>query len=160
MTAIAWDGVTLAADRLAIGPGGVRLVTSKLSRHSTPTADYLLAVVGDVDPGHELHHWFVEGAVPKDFPQACREGNATLVVIVRSIGDGAKPAVHSYCAGPLPFVQQRQIGHGCGWGSGSEAVRTAIWLGCTAEAAVSAAAEVLTSVGCGVDTLQFERAAT
>lgn len=149
MTCIAWDGHTLAADRLATN-AGMRRCVRKLHRLYFPGGDVLAAFTGSMDVGNSLLAWYAAGAKPADFPELAKSGDATLITISRL-------GVFSYSEGAHPMVYESapDIGPALSWGSGRDFATAAMFLGHSAERAVAVAAVFQTDVGWGVDTLQL-----
>ena len=140
MTVIAWDGVTLAADRL-VGCGGVKIRGRKIHYFG----EFLLGLAGDADIGEEMRHWFMDGRIAKDFPASARGDKATLIAI-------SAAGILRFDSGPYPLHIEDDK---CAWGSGSDFARAAMHLGCDAKAAVEVACLFVTSCGCGIDTLML-----
>jgi ATP-dependent protease HslVU (ClpYQ) peptidase subunit len=149
MTCIAWDGKTLAADRLATN-AGIRRCVKKLHRLQRPDGDVLLAFTGALDVGQAMLAWYKDGALPSRFPEAARQGDATLIAIS---ADG----VRSYASGPYPMEYEAapDVGVALAWGSGRDFAAAAMFLGRTAAQAIDVAAVFQTDVGLGVDTMRL-----
>lgn len=143
MTCIAWDGRTLAADRLMCN-GCTSQSTTKIQRHGSE----LIGITGDLSIGLEVRAWYVAGADPALFPSSNRnpEKGASLIV-VKATGE-----VWKFESGPYAF---RVEGVFCAFGSGDEAALVAMACGKTAAEAVEMAAMFNTTVGHGVDTLEL-----
>lgn len=142
MTCIAWDGKTLAADKLMLH-GATRKTTTKIHRHGVE----LLAVAGDISIGVSMRNWYTSGADPEKFPKRSAEGNASLMVI------RADRTAWRYEDTPVPFQCE---GRFCAWGSGDESAMIAMACGKTAREAVLLVAEYNNGCGNGVDTLELE----
>ena len=144
MTVIAWDGHTLAADKLACN-GWTRGTVTKIWRHGRE----LLGVCGDLPIGLELRDWYAAGAVRPDFPAANRDQDkGASLIVVKPNGE-----VWKYESGPIPF---RVEGKFCAFGSGDEAALVAMHCGRTAAEAVGLASMVNTTCGNGIDALTIE----
>lgn len=144
MTVIAWDGKTLAADKLAVN-GVTKTTVTKIHR----VGGELVGYVGELTAGLELFGWYEAGAVPADFPQSVRDakGGGSLVV-VRS-----DRTVWKYEGCPMSF---RLEGPFCAFGSGDESALIAMDCGKTAKEAVLIASKYNIYCGNGVDTLTLE----
>lgn len=143
MTVIAWDGETLAADKLMCA-GSVKKTTTKIFRHG----DELLAVAGDLSIGVELVDWYKNGAVHADYPAVNRKADSTAsLMIIR-----ADRTAWRYESGPVPF---RCEGKFCAWGSGDEGALVALACGKTAIEAVELVSRFNTGCGNGVDALRL-----
>jgi hypothetical protein len=140
MTVIAWDGKTLAADKMATDGGGIGRTTTKIQRHG----DALLAFTGSWDVGAELRAWWMGGADRDHFPQKAREDLATLIVIQRGI-------VSTYNAGPFPMIHEAER---CAFGSGRDFAEAAMYCGKSAAQAVEIACLFQSDCGNGIDVLE------
>ena len=141
MTCIAWDGKTLAADKLMVN-GATRGTTTKIFRH----AGELLGVTGNLSIGMEMLAWLKDGADPDKYPASNRlltEGCS----LIRVRADGS---VLKYESSPFPFVVE---GSHCAFGSGEESAMAAMHCGADAFRAVSVACMCNTGCGNGIDTL-------
>ena len=139
MTVIAWDGMTLAADKRALTGGAMHRTTTKIEQHG----DALLAVTGGWDVGIELREWWKAGAKPSDFPPKARDDVATLIVI--------RPgAVVTYASGPYPLPME---GEKFAFGSGRDFAEAAMYCGKTAAEAVAVACHFQSDCGNGIDVL-------
>lgn len=149
MTVIAWDGKTLAGDRMCADTWTTRAVT-KIRR--ARGGDALVGAAGDADRCRALLAWFdrMDAAAPEPpFPshlQTAGAADATLLVVWR---DGA---VHLYQREPHPIELQPGL-HAIG--SGAEAALAAMYCGKTSAEAVDVAAIFCRGVGLGVDELRF-----
>lgn len=142
MTVIAWDGVTLAADRRSVVSGTIRTVT-KISRH--PTRCELMAISGSFSDGLEVQNWYVSGAAPDSFPATCRQTDNFSRLIVISV-DG----VRCYEGAPIPIKFDDR--HNA-FGSGCDFALAAMHIGCDARRAVEIACALSSECGDGIDTL-------
>ena len=147
MTVIAWDGNTLAADKLACF-GATKGTVTKIHR----VHGFLLGITGNLSMGMEILEWFKAGAIPKDYPTGNRDVNtgASLILV--------KPdkTVWKYESTPHPF---RVEGAFCAFGSGDESAMIAMECGCDARRAVEVASKYNTECGNGIDTLNLSDAA-
>lgn len=139
MTAIAWDGTSLAADKRAASGGGIARTITKIVRHNGA----LLGITGCYDTGAEMLAWWSAGAKPDDFPKAAREDKATLIVI-------SEVGIRTYGIGPYPMWIEAEH---CAWGSGRDYAEAVMHLGRDAELAVLVASHFQTDCGNGVDQL-------
>jgi hypothetical protein len=144
MTVIAFDGVTLAADKLA-SSGNTRMVTTKIFR-SEYFVGRLLAVTGDLSVGMEMVEWHEAGAHPAAFPKSNTDPDkgCSLVVI------HPDATVWKYESGPHPFELEGEF-HA--FGCADEAALVAMACGKTAAEAVELASRFSRGCGNGVDTL-------
>lgn len=143
MTVIAWDGKTLAADKLATMSGNIARTVRKIERFG----DVLLAMTGGWDVAVEIREWYKAGAVPTAFPPRARDDIATLIVFKRN------GAIDTYASGPFPMpIEAKQIA----FGSGRDYAEAAMHLGKTASEAVAVACHFQTDCGNGIDTLTID----
>lgn len=143
MTVIAWDGHTLAADKCATQGGGIGRTVTKICRGKE--AGQLLGMTGEWDVAVQLREWFVAGADPAKFPEPARKDVATLIVI-------SPGRIVTYCSGPyaLPIEAEQ-----CAFGSGRDYAEAAMYLGKSAEVAVTVACRFQTDCGNGIDILEL-----
>lgn len=147
MTVVAWDGVTLAADKRCVDGNGLRGTLTKIS---VTDDGKLLAITGRHSIGMRLLAWWAEGCEPDRFPEVAEEDGATLVVISRA-NDG-KPIVSSYTSGPYPVVFEDQFR---AWGSGRDFALAAMYLGCDARRAIEVTCHFQTDCGDGIDSIEL-----
>lgn len=143
MTVIAFDGKTLAADKMC-QHGHTMSPVVKIYRVGLE----LVGVSGCFADGMELLQWFRDGAVPKDYPAASRsrDGGAALLVIDP---DGR---ARKYEIGPVPFYFDcTHVAAGCG----DESALVAMACGKTAPEAVEMAIRFNSNCGLGIDTLEL-----
>lgn len=142
MTVIAWDGKTLAADKL-FSHGSLQMTGTKIQKIGAA----LVGFSGDASIAAELIEWFSGGCAPEKFPATQRNENLSELLVVWPNGD-----VHKYQRSPLPvkFPPQK-----CAIGSGRDFAIAAMHLGQTARQAVEIASIYDTDCGNGVDVLSF-----
>ena len=144
MTVIAWDGKTLAADKL-LDCNGYPARCTKIYR--APNGD-LYGTTGDSDGGRALQDWFVRRETAT-FPAACADSGSRTSMLVITAGG----AIHLYCRQPLPIVIESTY---FAVGSGADFALAGMELGLDAVAAVELASKLDTSCGLGVDTLTLK----
>lgn len=143
MTVIAFDGKTLAADKLACF-GNTKGTVTKIFR----VFDCLVGTCGTLPIGMELLEWFRAGSEPKDYPVANRDGEkGASLIVVRPGG-----IVWKYESSPVPF---RVEGKFCAFGCGDESALIAMELGCDARRAVELVIKYNIVCGNGIDTLEL-----
>lgn len=148
MSVVAWDGLTLAADKRAV-IGSLYRKTTKIFRLN----DCLVGYAGDTDKAEELKAWWAAGAAPKEFPESCRDDSrswASLLVI--SKGD----LLH-YQRTPYPVRYDKY--QAMAIGSGRDFALAAMHLGKSAAEAVDVACALDSGCGDGVDILTLEEIA-
>lgn len=141
MTVLAWDGRTLAADKLACFGATKGTVTKIFKRRGV-----LLGITGELSVGMEMLNWFEGGCVPDEFPPSNRpnDGGCSLVMIL------ADRTAWKFESGPYPF---RVEGPFCAFGSGDESAMIAMECGADARRAVEVTCKYNTGCGNGIDTL-------
>jgi hypothetical protein len=151
MTVIAWDGVRLAADKMASAAGGIGRTCTKIWLHTYSNwgrqQQVLLALTGDVDVGLQLREWWKAGADAANFPTAARDDSATLIVISQQ-----GRLIEQYATGPFPFVLEASR---AAWGSGRDYAEAVMYLGHPAQEAVRVASVFQGDCGHGIDVLTF-----
>lgn len=140
MTVLAWDGKTLAADRLACA-GHLKATVTKILRFEKE----LLGICGNLATGKELKKWYLNGAETDNFPAAALEDGDTELVVIKENG-----RVWVYAASAVPFEIEDEV---CAFGAGGEAAWAAMLCGASAEQAVSVASQVNITCGNGMDIL-------
>lgn len=143
MTVIAWDGRTLAADKLATF-GTTKHTTTKIFR----VRDALVGYAGDADSGEEVLAWFRDGADPAKFPAGQRGPDWAGLLVIRR---GQPICRYERTPYPVMFHDTRFA-----VGSGREFALAAMHLGCSAKEAVQVAIELDSGCGHGIDTLTLE----
>lgn len=143
MTTIAWDGMTLAADRQATVGNAVFMV-NKLHRHD----GWILAYFGDADAGEEVLTWFRAGAKPEDFPENQRKDDRFSPLLAIRRGE---IIVFERTPQAVRYPPQRFA-----MGSGRDFALAAMHCGRTAAEAVEVAALFDPGTGFGVDTMVLE----
>lgn len=143
MTVIAWDGKTLAADKMSSSVGYAYTVT-KVYRLSDGS---IAAFTGGGDHAMALLAWLNGLRLPADYPKA-QETNDTSALVIAPTG-----RVLSYGATPHP---QTIEGRYYAAGHGRDFALAAMHLGYSAEIAVKIACELDIYCGKGVDTLTLE----
>lgn len=140
MTVIAWDGFRLAADKRATNNGCQRTVTKIRAVNNE-----LIGYSGDLCNCLELETWYINGAVPHEFPSSCKDGHQTLVVI------GNDKTIYCYISGPVPEIYEEKF-HA--WGSGRDFALAAMYFGFDAQTAVKVASHFQVDCGNGIDIIE------
>lgn len=141
MTVVAWDGTTLAADKMT-SFGGLHATTTKVHR----VGEYLVSGCGTAALLQEMRRWLADGADPAKFPAQQRDSkeSAVLLVVPR------EGPLLQYETTPFPLtIENRQ------WavGSGRDFAIMAMHLGKSAAEAVTLASLFCNDCGNGVDEL-------
>lgn len=145
MTVIAWDGNSLAADKLSTD-GTARSTTTKIQR--TPDGE-LIGACGAAAACREIVAWYLDGAKPETFPPTQRvESTAAWLLIIAS-----DRGVHYVQTSPHPMRYEDER---FAIGSGRDFAIAAMFLGKNAREAVEVACALTTCCGQGIDTLTLE----
>lgn len=145
MSVIAWDGKTLAADRMAVN-NGLNLVAQKLfivHQHDL----IALAFTHGMEEGHMLMQWYLHGAKKEEWPSFQDDENrwARLVILKQ---DGL------YTIEQCP-IEIQQSHAPLAWGMGRDFALGAMMQGADATRAVEIANELSIYCGFGVDTVNL-----
>lgn len=143
MTTVAWDGKTLAADKLATS-SGMRITVTKLFR----ARGCLVAAAGDLDRINESVAWFAAGADPKNMPPYARDNNDYVGMLVIE-KDGS---ILKYERSAVPFKIESPF---MAIGSGRDYAMAAMHLGKSASEAVAVAIALDCNSGNGIDTMEL-----
>lgn len=142
MTVTAWDGKTLAADRMMEMHGG-KFPVSKLNRLDDGS---LMGGAGDLPRVYEMQNWIADGCKPGELHAPVGDTYARIL-LVKSDGTGLLYANNEFPIHILrPFVAI---------GSGQDYAIAAMYLGQTAKQAVATASELCASCGMGVDSMEL-----
>lgn len=145
MTVIAWDGKTLAADKMACSQGYGYTVT-KVHRLRDGS---LVALSGDGDHAMALLAWLNAAQNPAAYPGEQKD-NDTSAFVVRPDG-----AAVSYGKTPYPQVIEDPL---YAMGHGRDFALAAMHCGKTAREAVELTCRLDVFCGNGIDTLELEMA--
>lgn len=142
MTIIAWDGTTLAADRLCSN-GGTRESITKIWK----VGGHLLAGSGNAYLSSAMTEWFrggrVPAAYPKDVWEATDGGNFWVIEPTGRLVEYATKVPVGVSVDPQPMAI----------GCGRRCALAAMHLGFDARRAVEVAIAIEIGCGMGVDTL-------
>lgn len=142
MTTIAWDGATLAADKMSTSVN-LATVTTKLWRHE----NMVFAGCGNTARLREMYEWVRNGRVTADLPAFQHDDDKSVHVLL--IEDG-KPYLYEESHVPIaiemPFFAL---------GTGRDYAMAAMHLGKTAREAVEVACLFDPNSGNGVDVLEI-----
>jgi hypothetical protein len=141
MTVIAWDGKSIAADKL-VAYGDIERTTEKLVMFGTGVLTY----TGEVTKGLELTEWFEKGRKKEDWPEFQKTDDYAQLIYA----DGEH--VEVFYQEPTPVVLK---GGFHAWGAGAKYAIGAMAAGKTAEEAVIIANDNCTNCGRGVDVFCF-----
>jgi hypothetical protein len=144
LTVIAFDGTTLAGDRMG-SKNPMLFEVRKVHR----IRGHLIGWAGKTDAGASFNHWFESGCDPDKYPKMQERGDDGVDAIVIS----PEGRIFLYESGPYPTeVMQRTFAIG----SGAEAALAVMALGYSAEKAVEIASQICAGCGMGMDRLSLE----
>ena len=144
MTVIAWDGKTLAADKMTVC-GDMGSTVTKIFKPDN--SEYILAICGEIAKGLVLVDWFINGQNKEDYPEFQSTDDWARLVCAK------KGEILSFEADPIPITIEDDY-HA--WGTGRDYAMGAMYAGCTAEEAILAANKHSITCGCGVDAFKLE----
>jgi ATP-dependent protease HslVU (ClpYQ) peptidase subunit len=142
MTVIAWDGKTLAADRMMEMNGGKFPIT-KIRRLPDGT---LIGSAGDTPRAMQIVEWIENGCVAGKLP-AVQGDMYARALHIRSDGKAVL-----YANNDQPIIVEQPF---MAIGSGQDYANTAMYLGHGARQAVAIASELCASCGMGIDALEL-----
>lgn len=143
MTVIAWDGHTLAADKLSRCGNTKNRVTKIYA-----VGELLFAGAGEFAFILECLEWVRKGRAPDAFPPAQRNKDDWQPFFVIE----ANKIISTYERTPVPIVVEDEF---YTLGSGGEYALAALHLGLNAVQAVELASRLDPASGFGIDTLQL-----
>jgi len=143
MTIIAWDGKTLAADKMAVSGTHKAGQVTKIHRWEGG----LCGFSGEMSVGVQLLYWLQCGADPEYFPAWDDDSGSSFIVITL---DGE---VTYYDGAPIPLVMENTH-HAIG--CGRDYALAAMHLGKNAKQAVEVACALDAFCGNGIDTLTLK----
>ena len=141
MTCIAWDGKTLAADKL-MGFGTSKATVTKIFRIN----GMLFGFAGDSALGRACQQWVRDGMRVDAYPAAQRTNTGSMLIIMP---DGE---IRHYGSEPYPMIIEDKTYTA---GSGDEYAAVAMYCGKTAREAVEIACLFDPNCGNGIDTLEL-----
>lgn len=142
MTVVAWDGTTLAADKLG-DSGGLTRTTTKIRRFDGG----LFGSAGYASKAAEIFVWIAAGADPEKVPAFQLTDDYQVVLVVRNDG-----RVFQYANSAHPWEIEDPF-HAIG--SGRDFAMAAMHLGCNASDAVRVTCALSTECGVGIDSLEL-----
>ena len=141
MSVVAWDGKTVAADKIAVS-AEMRTTTTKVFRLD----DAILAWVGESGGGIALLDWYKNGSVQARWPAAQNTDNWTRLIVARASGVFFFEREPHAQKVEEPFMA---------WGSGRDYAMGAMAMGASAEEAVEVAIRFSTTCGNGIDSYEI-----
>ena len=143
MTVIAWDGKTLAADKLACR-GSIIEITTKLYEGR---GGYALSFAGEAPKGMAMVKWFNDGAKPEEWPKFQKDDDFVTLVCA------SREEVVVYFDQPEPLSFDNKFN---AWGAGSPYAIGAMAAGKSAREAVEIANNHCCDCGMGVDSVELK----
>lgn len=141
MTVIAWDGKTLAADKLA-NFGGLGRAVTKIHR----VGDLLVAASGTTWAAAEALAWVERGRKPEDFPPGLRDKDDWVPILVIE-----NRQCLLYERSPYPTEIEDGV---FAMGNGRDFALAAMRMGADARRAVEVACYFCPDCGIGVDSIE------
>lgn len=143
MSVVAFDGITIAADRQC-SAGDLILRTTKIRRLSSGD---VLAWTGTLENGLTLADWYEKGADPKLWPTFQASDSWCRLILV------SKGRAYSYEQLPVKQLVEDRF---AAWGSGRDLAMGALAMGATAVEAVKVASRLSSSCGLGVESFRVK----
>lgn len=141
MTIIAWDGKTMAADKM-MGFGSSMATVTKIHKID----GMLFGWAGDAALGRAAQNWVRTGMKVEDFPAGQRTTPGSMMLIMP---DGE---IRHYGNEPYPMIIEDKF---YAVGSGDEYALATMYLGHDARKAVEVASALNQHCGNGIDTLEL-----
>ena len=145
MTTIAWDGKTLAADRLG-NAGSMMYETTKIRK--TGYLGDLLFAAGQFSEINMLYKWYEEGADPDKWPKHQDGDKWEALMVIKS-----NKTIWRYETQPTPWRIEAPF---YAIGTGRDYAMAAMHLGKTSKEAVEIAALFDPNTGMGINTLTLD----
>jgi len=142
MTVIAWDGLSLAADKQCTSCGNPTTVT-KIFR----VPGGVVGFTGNEGHAMALLAWFRAGRIDADWPKKAGDDSASAIF---ATPEGLQ--LYSGEDGPNPARREDKF---CAWGAGRDYALAAMHLGHTAKEAVEVACALDITCGMGVDVMDI-----
>lgn len=163
MTVIAWDGTTLAADRL-VCHAYLKYASTKVFAVNGPRGRALVGFAGSGSRVGAMLDWYMSGADPATYPKRDAEDNSVMVCVERFQEPIGAPRIDG---GPYMTGTRLRRYEGTGYaypiesplyadGSGQDVALAAMHCGRDAVQACELAGELLASCGLGVDAVRFD----
>lgn len=144
MTVIAWDGYTLAADKMG-DMGGASITLTKIYEVN----GHLVGFSGSPVRGQALLKWFRDGAEDEKFPTFEKDDDSfTRFVVINPHKE-----IWVYEQSPSPFKVEDKF-YACG--SGRDFALAALQMGMSAEKSVELTNHLCNTCGRGIDVLEFD----
>ncbi len=144
LTVIAYDGTTLAADRLCSFDDGTFCEVTKIFRREADGVIY--GVAGQGPQLQAVQDWFENGGNPNSYPESVKDHDHIELLYI-----GLDGRIKLLLNSPYPTViESNRFSIGCA----SEAALVLMDVGLSAELAVLKVSEFNVFCGCGVNTLR------
>lgn len=146
MSVIAFDGKSIAADRIGV-TDGMRTTSTKLWK----VGQEILATYGDPTRGAVLRGWWIRGGKEEDFPARPKDPTnddlSTLIVVTKNV-------VRVFVDRPVTYIVEDRF---MAWGAGRDFAMGAMAMGATAEQAVEVACRLSIYCGMGIDVFHLSQ---
>jgi hypothetical protein len=142
MTVIAWDGRSLAVDRLATSFG----LAAEVKKYKRLSTKEVLVCYGDHDKGLIVMNWYEKGGDPEKYPKFQATDDWAGLVVASDKG------IKIYNQEPVPLVFEDKFQ---AWGSGRDYALGAMAMGADAKKAVEITCELNVYCGKGIDVFHF-----
>ena len=146
MSVIAWDGKSLATDKLAIDCD----LSSIVAKSKRLDDGRIVAWVGGHSSGQFLADWYEKGADPDKWPSFQNGGDDGARLII--VHPGGRCQSYDNSMVPTPGEIEAPFR---AWGSGRDFAMGAMAMGATAEQAVEVASRFCITCGGGIDIYLF-----
>lgn len=146
MTVIAFDGKSIATDRLA-DDNGIKYECAKIVKLDTGE---ILAFTGFLWHKELLTEWYINGCKPSDWPDFQKGSDWSTIVLAKG------GLVKCFDQGHLPSLVLNKF---YAWGSGAKFAMGAMAMGASAKEAVEITNQVSTTCGMGVDVFDIMQTA-
>lgn len=143
MTVIAWDGISLASDKMMVQVGLAMKVT-KIKK----VRDHLIGVSGNASAISILFDWFDKGADPEKWPDIQKDKDRWSYLLAIT----PEKKILFYEQDPLPIEIEDEF-FACG--SGRDYALAAMAMGASAGKAVAVASKFDVNCGNGIDVIEF-----
>lgn len=150
MTTIAFDGRSIAADRMcSIGNTPVRSPHPKIRRLVYKNLPAVMGTSGSVEYGHALVDWLQAGAHAGKEPELSNDGDSNYCTVLLATKESVYLFSNSCVGVPLGAIPWAA-------GSGADYALGAMAAGASAKRAVEIAITLDVNSGCGVDVLRLK----
>ena len=143
MTVIAYDGKTLAADRLKLS-NDLKTITKKIMVKN----NIVFAITGTLCHFEPLIDWYIKGANPNDYPKFQSTDDWSRLIVFEN------GKLFHYESEPYKLHIKEKI---AAFGSGRDFALGALAMGADAKTAIKIASRFCTSCGMGIDAVDLTK---